>query len=180
MGFWEFVGSEWQTVKAAPLTFVVVASLAFGGGAVVGGVWRNPEVAAKDTYIHQLEQEKASAAALLDRARQWDLKLTEQQIERLESSLSSAPSKSSVEIITGEEQNAEAAQQLFMTFEKSGWDVSTRQDTTNATAPLILRTNVPSSTDTVERALSGAGIDYKLVGTDGGSKDFWLQYDGGN
>ena len=181
MGLLEYIQREWGVLKGAPLAFVILLCVGLGGGFAVGSAWRNPELVAKDTYIGQLEKDKAEYVALQQRMRDADKELTEQQISDLEKRLKDQAG--SKVLFKTPRIGPSWAPDLQAAFKASGWGVDSAPTTPVESdlmmswdKPVLLTIPNDASGQNVLAAFDAAKIPYASQSAPAGSTpQVWIK-----
>lgn len=155
------IGKEWQVLKTAPGTFIVLIILGLAGGFTGGLGWRGQELANVESLMRLKEGEIDSyRKSINDRLDKVEKSLSDQQLSYFQDTLRTAPS--TVEITIGGKAYEPFAKQVLSAFEAGGWKVQSTinadtQEGINITASGLLDAGL------ITKALTSADVDFQSV-----------------
>ncbi len=167
--------SEWDVLRRAPLSFVILIGLAFSGGFYVQGVLKQQEISNYESAIKakngqldalrgQLDAYQKSISERLDKV---EKTLSESQTTTLQELLGRNPSK--INFSTEKNSNNLFEKQMLDVFKVSGWDVGV-VDIMGPAGYFSIETLDPKSTKTITDAFKGVDIPFKFFVPDDSSK----------
>ena len=159
MNIIKYIQEEWDVLKKAPLSFVILLFIGLSSGFAFGLFWRGQEVSNYESALKmkdsQIDEYKKS---INDRLEKVEKTLTANQLSSLELSLKAAPSKV---IISADSVSSKGyAKQIKDVFTKSGWEVDTKSAPVSLDT-FMLETKGSVNASAVSRALSTADVPFK-------------------
>jgi hypothetical protein len=176
----EYLKTEWASLRAAPLAFIVLLLIGFAGGMYLRSEQvenaesrvklRDDQIQVRDERINALEKTISDGISAGPKSVQ---ELSPENLKLIKEILSAAPSK--IGIVNGGKAPAMFVGQIKDVFSTSGWDIQSVQsrDTANS---IILKAPDKQSSDAVRKALEGVGMKYLSVdyANPTGSMDFFV------
>jgi len=153
----QHIKQEWQTMRGAPIAFLVLLVFGLVGGFAGGQHFMKQEVQNLESLIRLKDGELDEYRVKIDeRFKKIEKQLTAEQVSSIEKALSVNPSTVEIENIS----QGEVGKQLIETWKRSGWQVHEIPSSGDFDESVVFKTLNAESAETMKKALSEAGIDY--------------------
>ncbi len=159
------ISKEWNVLKAAPISFIVLLGLGLAGGFYVGVEFKSQEVEAVKARLDLKEDELDGYKKKLEqRLDDVEKRLSEMQISRLKSNLQMKPGHVEIYWNRASVPSMKYATELSDAFVASGWKVEAKASDDAINDMAVIETDNSQTSETISAALEDAELRYRLIG----------------